>query len=158
MAAKIIIGALLSAAILAGCSSAARSVSPPAKTATTSTLACKKRYLEWKNGPAKSAAHQFTAAQTALSAAGSKKNNVVGITAAVEADGKAAARFGAFPVPACADPGGYLAAVLSNVRTAAANAATASGLSGLVSAMAPLKAVPGLENDFVTELKRTTGI
>ncbi len=158
MAAKIIIGTMLTAVILAGCSSAARPASPPTKTATTSTLACKKRYLAWKNGAAKSAAHQFTAAQTALSAAGSKKNNVVGITAAVEAEGRAAARFGAIPVPACADPSGYLAAVLANVRTAAANAATASGLSELVSAMAPLKAVPDLESHFIAELKRTTGI
>jgi hypothetical protein len=160
MAAKIIIGTILTAAVLAGCSSAASltSAAPPTKTATTSTLACKQVYLAWKNGPAKSAAGQFTAAQTALSAAGSKENNVAGITAAVEAEGQAAASLGAFPVPACADPSGYLAAVLANVRTAAANAATANGLSELVTALAPLNAVPGLESDFTAELKRTTGI
>jgi hypothetical protein len=159
MAAKII-GAILIAAVLAGCSSAAKpaSAAPPAKTATTSTAACKQRYLAWKNGPAKSAAEHFSAAQTALSAAGSKENNVTGITAAAEADGRAAARLGAFPVPACADPGGYLAAVLTDVRTAAANADTANGLSGLVTALVPLKGVPGLESHFTAELKRTTGI
>lgn len=160
MAAKIIIGAILTAAVLAGCSSAANSTpaASPTKTATTSTLACKQRYLAWKNGPAKSAAEQFSAAQRALSAAGSKENNVIGITAAAEAEGRAAARLGAFPVPACADPNGYLAAVLTDVRTAAANATTANGLSELVTALAPVKAVPSLESDFTAELKRTTGI
>jgi hypothetical protein len=160
MAAKIIIGAISTAVVLAGCSSPANltSAAPPTKTATTSALVCKQRYLAWKNGPAKSALEQFAAAQTALSAAGSKQNNVVGITAAVKAEGQAATRLGAFPVPACADPNDYLAAVLANVRSAAANAATANGLSELVKALAPLKAVPPLESDFIAEVKRTTGI
>ena len=160
MAAKIIAGVLLTAAVLTGCSSAANSTSaaPPAKASRTSRLACKQRYLAWKNGPAKSAAERFSAAQTALSAAGSKENNASGIATAAKAEGQAAARLDAFPVPACADPRGYLAAVLTDVRTAAAKAATASGLSSLVTALAPLKTVPGLESDFTAELKRTTGI
>ena len=152
MAAKIIPGMLLIAAVLAGCGQAAGSAS------VSSTTSCKQQYLAWKNGPAKSAAEQFTNAQTAVSAAASQQNNVSGITAAVEAEGQAAAAFAAFPVPACADPGGYLAAVLTNVQTAAAGAATASSLTELVSALAPLNAVPGLESNFTTELKRTTGI
>jgi hypothetical protein len=160
MPAKSIAGVLLTAAVLTGCSSAANSASaaPPAKAATTSRLACKQRYLAWKNGPAKSAAERFSAAQTALSAAGSKENNASGIATAAKAEGRAAARLDTFPVPACADPGGYLAAVLTDVRTAAARAATAHGLSGLVTALAPLKTVPRLESDFTAELKHTTGI
>ena len=165
MAGKFIIGALLTTAVLvttavlAGCSSAANPASGgPAKTAASRELTCKQRYLAWKNGPAKSAAEQFTAAQTALSAAASKNNNVAGVTAAAEADGRAAARLGAFPVPACADPHGYLAQALTDVRAAAANAASANGLSGLVAALAPLKAVPALEGDFTAELKHTTGV
>jgi hypothetical protein len=160
MAAKIITGVVLTAAVLTGCSSAANSTSAalPTKTATTSRLACKERYLAWKNGPAKSAAVRFSAAQTALSAAGSKENNVTGIITAAKAEGRAAARLDAFAVPACADPSGYLAAVLTDVRTAAAKAATANGLSEVVMALAPLKTVPGLESDFTAELKRTTGI
>lgn len=160
MTAKFITGVILTAAVLSGCGSAAKSTSaaPPARTATTSRLACKERYLAWKNGPAKSAAERFSAAQAALSAAGSKENNVTAIVTAAKAEGQAAARLDAFPVPACADPSGYLAAVLTDVRTAAAKAATANGLSEAVSALAPLKTVPGLEGDFTAELKRTTGI
>ena len=160
MAVKIIAGVILTAAVLTGCGSAAKSASAalPAKTATTSRQACKERYLAWKNGAAKSAAERFSAAQTALSAAASKKNNVTGIVTAAKAEGQAAARLGAFPVPACADPSGYLAAVLTDVRTAAAKAATARGLSEAITALAPLKTVPGLEGDFTAELKRTTGI
>ena len=163
MAAKTIIAAIFTAAVLAvlaGCSSPGSSTSsaPPTKTAATSALACKQRYLAWKNGPAKSAAGRFSAAQTALSAAASKENNATGIAATAEAEGRAAARLSAFPVPACADPRGYLAAVLTDVRTAAANAATASSVSELVTGLAPLKAVPALEGAFTAELKRTTGI
>jgi len=160
MAAKIIIGATLIAAILTGCSSAASSTSSAktGTTGTTATAACKQAYLAWKNGPAKSAAAQFTAAQSALSAAASQENNADGIAAAAEAEGQAAANFSAFPVPACADPRGFLAAVLTNVQTAADNAASASDLAQLVTALTPLQAVPGLESDFTAELKRTTGI
>jgi hypothetical protein len=76
----------------------------------------------------------------------------------VEDEGQAASNLAAFPVPACADPHGYLAALLTQVRTAAANAATATNLSGLVQAMEPLNQVPALESDFTAEVKRTTGI
>jgi hypothetical protein len=157
MAAKTVVGALLIAAILTGCSSAGSSTSS-AKTGTTATAACKQAYLTWKNGPAKPAAAQFTAAQSALSAAASQENNADGIAAAAEAEGQAAANLSAFPVPACADPSGFLAAALTNVQTAAENVASASDLAELVTALAPLKAVPSLEGDFTAELKRTTGI
>jgi hypothetical protein len=76
----------------------------------------------------------------------------------VQKEGTAAANLAAFPVPACADPHGDLAALLDQVRAAATNVATAIGLTALVQAMKPLNNVPTLESAFTTEVKQTTGI
>jgi hypothetical protein len=70
----------------------------------------------------------------------------------------AAARFARYPVPPCADPHGYLAALLGDVQAAAASAGTAQGLSDLVHALVPLKQVAELESEYTAELKRTTGL
>lgn len=123
----------------------------------TTIINCKEQYLAWRSGPAQNATKQFTVAQEGLSAAGSTKNLQM-ITAAVEAEGKAAANLAAYPVPACADPHGYLAALLAKVRAAATNAATAKGLPALTEAMKPLNQVPPLEGDFTIEVKQATGI
>jgi hypothetical protein len=139
--------ALAGAVVLSGCSS----------TATTSAASCKQQYKAWQSGPAQNATKQFTAAQQSLSSAGSTEN-LQAIKTAVETEGTAAAKLAAFPVPACADPHGDLAALLDQVRAAATNVETANGLAALVQAMKPLNNVPTLESDFTTEVKQTTGI
>jgi hypothetical protein len=143
----LIIVALAGAVVLSGCSS----------TASTSVASCKQQYKTWQSGPAQNATKQFTTAQESLSAAGST-TNLQAIKDAVETEGSAAANLAAFPVPACADPHGDLAALLAQVRAAAKNAETANGLPALVQAMKPLNNVPTLESDFTTEVKQTTGI
>jgi outer membrane murein-binding lipoprotein Lpp len=159
MTTRIIFGAVTAAALLAGCSSGTSSppAAAPSRAATASTLTCKQRYLAWKNGPDHAAADQFIAAEKGLRAAGSKKD-IATVIAAVKREGQAAARFARYPVPACADPQGYLAELLGRIRTAAANAGTAKDLSTLVQAMAPLKQISTLESEFTAEVKRTTGI
>jgi hypothetical protein len=139
--------ALVGAVVLSGCGSAA----------TTSAASCKQQYKTWQSGPAQNATKQFASAQESLSAAGSTKN-LQAIKDAVETEGTAAADLAAFPVPACADPHGDLAAVLAQVRSAATNVATANGLATLVQAMEPLNKVPTLESAFTAEVKQTTGI
>ena len=59
-------------------------------------------------------------------------------------------------MPACADPRGYWNAVLARIHAAGDNAASASGLSALILAEAPLQAVPGLQAQLKAELKRTS--
>jgi hypothetical protein len=159
MAMRIILTAALTGAVIAGCGSAATSVpaAAPVKVATVSVQVCKQRYLAWQRGPAQAATRQFVAAQQHLSAVGSGKN-LAAISAAAQAEGQAAATLAGYPVPACADPRGYLAAALDEARAAAASARTASGLSALVKALAPLTVLPELESDFTAELQRTTGI
>jgi len=152
MRARIILGSVLTivalggAVVLSGCGSSA----------TTSAASCKQQYKEWQSGPAQNATKRFTSAQENLSEVGST-NNLQAIKGAVEAEGTAAAALAAFPVPACADPHGDLAAVLTEVRTAAKNVATATGLAALVQAMQPLNQVPTLEGDFTTEVEKATG-
>lgn len=63
---------------------------------------------------------------------------------------------GQYPMPVCAGPRGYWNAVLARIRAARDNAGSASGLSALILAEAPLNAVPGLESKLTAELKRTT--
>ncbi len=92
-----------------------------------------------------------------MSSAGSTEN-LQAIKTAVETEGTAAADLAAFPVPACADPHGDLAALLNQVRAAATNVETANGLAALVQAMEPLNKVPTLESDFTAEVTQTTGI
>jgi hypothetical protein len=149
--------ALAGSITLMGCSSIAKPTATATKLAATTTLACKEQYLAWRSGPARNPLNQFTAAQNNLAAVGSTKN-LQEITAAVENEGQAASKLAAYPVPACADPHGYFAALLAQVRAAASNAATANGLSALVQAIEPLNQVPALESDFTTEIKQTTGI
>lgn len=60
------------------------------------------------------------------------------------------------PAPACADPHGYWRQILARIKAAGDNAGTASGLTGLILAEAPLKAIPALEKKLDAELKRTT--
>jgi dihydrodipicolinate synthase/N-acetylneuraminate lyase len=138
---------LAGAAVLSGCGSAA----------TTSAASCKQQYKAWQSGPAQNATKLFTTAQENLSAAGSTEN-LQAIKDAVQKEGTAAANLAAFPVPVCADPHGDLAALLDQVRAAATNVATATGLTALVQAMKPLNNVPTLESAFTTEVKQTTGI
>jgi len=139
--------ALTGAVGLSGCSSAA----------TTTAVSCKQQYKEWQSGPAQNATKRFASAQENLASVGST-DNLQAIKTAVETEGAAAADLAAFPVPACADPHGDLAAVLAQVRLAAKNVTTASGLSGLVQAMQPLNKVPTLESEFTAEVKQATGI
>jgi hypothetical protein len=153
MQARIAFGSVLTIVVLAG----AVVLSGCGSAATTSAASCKQQYKTWQSGPAQNATKLFTAAQENLSAAGSTEN-LQAIKDAVEKEGTMAANLAAFPVPACADPHGDLAALLSQVRTAAANAATANGLTALVQAMQPLNQVPTLESHFTTEVKQTTGI
>jgi hypothetical protein len=159
MITRITLCAALAVAALAGCGSGASSAPAvtPSSNVTAATLACKQLYLGWKNGPAQAAATQFVAAQKALQTVGSTKD-LPAIAAAVETEGRAAASLAQDPVPACADPHGYFATLLSRVQAAAASAGTAQGLSALVQAMAPLTQAPTLEGEFTAELKRTTGI
>lgn len=117
---------------------------------------CKQLYQAWKTGPAQPELSQLLAALQAVQVVSSGEN-LSAITAAVQKAGQQAAQLTRYPVPACADPGGDFAAILTRVRAAAASAATATSQPAVVQAMTPLNAVPTLEAQFTDEVKLTTG-
>jgi hypothetical protein len=69
--------------------------------------------------------------------------------------GRAVLSAGRYPIPACADPKGYWAALLMHVNAAAGNA---NSPSGSASVTLSLKGVPEIEHKLDAELKITTGV
>ena len=140
MVARRVLGVVLTAAVLTACgtgsggqpshpastaasssapaSGGAPASGPPASTVAGTTAACAQQYHAWQNGPAHSAIIKFEAAQQVL-ATDSSSGRPALIAAALNIFGQAAAALEGFPVPACADPHGYFATLLSQVVTVA---------------------------------------
>jgi hypothetical protein len=111
---------------------------------------CKQQYHDWRYSPA---GKKLKADLRAVQSAGNT-GDVPATLAALKTAGADAAAMP--PAPACADPDGYWAKILARIKAAGDNAGTASGLTGLILAEAPLNAIPGLEKKLNAELKRTT--
>jgi hypothetical protein len=126
-----------------------------AHSAAAAPLSCKQQYKAWKNGPAKPVGKKLTTELNAVQAAGGSED-IPAVLAALKAVGKTAADLERYPAPACADPHGYWKKILARIKAAGDNAGADSGLTGLLLAEAPLKAVPALEKKLAAELKRTT--
>ncbi len=156
-----ILAATAVATAVAGCglhTSAPAAAASPAATGPAAQAAapsCKQQYSTWKQGPARPQAKQLTTALQAVQTAAGTEDVPV-MTAALKTAGAAAARLDQYPIPACADPHGYWNAVLARIHAAGDNAASASGLSALILAEAPLQEVSGLESKLKAELKYTT--
>ena len=118
-------------------------------------LTCKQRYDAWKTGPARAQGKQLVADLSKVSAAGSAED-ITAMTSTLKTAGTDATTLEQYPMPACADPHGYWVQMLARVKAAGDNAASASGLSALILAEAPLQQVSGLETKLTAELKRTT--
>jgi hypothetical protein len=106
--------------------------------------------------PAKPAAEKLLTQFRAVTAAGTAED-LSRMDAALKNAGKAAAALQAYPIPDCADPHGYWAAILARFRSAAADASTGSGLGGLLLVLVPLRQVPGLLRSLAAELRQTVG-
>jgi hypothetical protein len=141
----------------AACGSRSASSAPASATAaaaaTHSTAAapsCKQQYHAWRYSPA---GKKLKADLGAVASAGAADDIPV-MLATLKTSGADAAAMD--PAPACADPHGYWKQILAHVKAAGDNAGTASGLTGLILAEAPLKGIPALEKKLNAELKRTT--
>ena len=181
MVARRVLGVVLTAAVLTACgtgsgghpshpASTAASSNPSASSnplasssalasgllASTVTAACAQQYHAWQNGPAHSAIIKFEAAQQVL-ATDSSSGRPALIAAALNIFGQAAAALEGFPVPACADPHGYFATLLSQVVTVADEVGPEATLADLQQAISQLGSVFSLESDFTAEVKQTTG-
>jgi hypothetical protein len=125
-------------------------------TAAGSAAPCAQQYHAWQNGSAHSAIIGFEAAQQALANESSSGKPAL-IAAAMHILGQRAAALASFPVPACADPNGYFAALLSRIGTVTGEVGPHATLTILQQAINQLDSVFSLESDFTAEVKQTTG-
>ena len=175
MVARLVLGVVLTAAVLTACGTGAGgqpshpatpaastpASSPPASavagsTAAGSTVACAQQYHAWQNGPADSAIIGFEAAQQALADESSSGKPAL-IAAAMHILGQRAAALASFPVPVCADPNGDFAALLSQIGTVTGQVGPDATLAILQQAINQLNSVFSLESEFTAEVKQTTG-
>jgi hypothetical protein len=142
---------------LAGHGSTPRPATGGATRAAAKPETCRQQFGQWENGPAKAAGKKWVADLRKVQSA----ENAVDIPetlAALKAAGKDAVALQAYPMPACADPAGYWPQALTYLKAAGDNAGSASGISGLMTAVAPLKKMKPLESELSAELARTTGV
>jgi hypothetical protein len=173
MVARLVLGVVSMAAILTACGAgsggqpshpattpassppASPSASPSASTAAGAAAACAQQYHAWQNGPARSAIIKFEAAQEVLDKESSSGHPAL-IAAALNIFGQQAAALAGFPVPSCADPRGYFAALLSQIVTVSGEVGPDATLTDLQQAISQLGSVFALESDFTAEVKQTT--
>jgi hypothetical protein len=118
---------------------------------------CAQQYQAWKNGPANAPGKRLEADEAALRQAGNS-DDIPAMTSGLSAVAADATALQAYPVPACADPAGYWAQYLADIRAAGDNAATSSGLAALILAEAPLKNLPAIQAKLSAELAKTAGV
>jgi hypothetical protein len=165
MVARLVLGVVLTAAVLTACGTGSGGQpSHPATTATSSptastvagtTAACAQQYHAWQNGPAHSAIIKFEASQQVL-AKDSSSGHPALIAAALNLLGQQATALARFPVPPCADPHGLFANLLSQVVTVTGQVGPDATVADLQQAISQLGSVFSLESDFTAEVKQTT--
>jgi hypothetical protein len=166
MVARLVLGVVLTAAVLTACgpgsggqpsrpATTAASSSPTASTVAGTTAACAQQYHAWQNGPAHSAIIKFEAAQQVL-AKDSSSGHPALIAAALNLLGQQATALARFPVPPCADPHGFFANLLSQVVTVTGQVGPDATVADLQQAISQLGSVFSLESDFTAEVKQTT--
>lgn len=149
---------LLGAVMLAGCAGASPHTTTAAATvgASAAPPSCHAQYETWKHGTAVHALAEIKPALARVQSAGAA-GDLLRLRGALEKTGRAAGRLAKTPPPRCADPRGYYALMLTDLRAAGDNAKAASGLAGIVLAEAPLKKVPAVEKKLNAELDQTVG-
>jgi hypothetical protein len=118
---------------------------------------CSQQYRAWKTGPARPVARKFDAALRRFTVA-ANADDIPLMIARLRKVGPLAARLAAYPMPRCADPAGDYGQLLTRLQAAADNVRSASGISAIMLANVPLKAVPGIERRLSAELRRDAGV
>lgn len=166
MVARLVLGVVLTAAVLTACGAGSGGQpshpattpgsSPPTSAVAGTTAACAQQYHAWQNGPAHLTIIKFEAAQEVLDKE-SSSGQVTLIAAALNILGQRAAALASFPVPSCADPQGFFAALLNQIVTVTGEVGPDATLTDLQQAINQLSSVFSLESDFTAEVKQTTG-
>ena len=118
------------------------SASPQTGTPSATAVDCIQQYHTWRDGGGK----DLVSALNAVDSADATGNMQV-LSAALKKAKPAITRAARYPIPACADPKGYLDVLLMHVD-AAVGANSASTLR------AAMKGVPEIERELTAELKR----
>ncbi len=137
---------------LAACGSHASSAGRSTEAAAR-PVSCRQQYETWQHGPAEAELSKLAPTLHAVQVA-AKAGNVPGIAAAVQGLMPAALVLASDPVPHCADPAGFYAQYVNRIYTAGSDARTAKGLSGLLTATAPLKGLKTMESRLAAEANR----
>jgi hypothetical protein len=145
---RIALAAVGAAAVtgLTACSHTATSSTAPASSqpviSSTSAAECIQQYKTWKDGHGKG----VVAALSTVSSA-DKAGDTQMLSIALKKAKPAIARAARYPIPACADPKGYLGVLLMHVNAAE----SVNSVSSLRAAMA---GVPEIERKLTAELNR----
>jgi hypothetical protein len=141
---------------LAGCGSHTAVSSPAGHASVAATPSCHQRYETWKSGTAQTRIAALKSSLVKVQAQGDAED-IPGLSASLKKAGAAASRLDAVKPPRCADPKGLYSKLLARVKASGDNARSASGLTGLLLAEAPLKGLPKIERKLNRELDRTVG-
>lgn len=141
------------AAIAAAMSLAACGHSAGTSSAAAAKPTCHQQYETWGHSPA---AVKLKTALKGVQSAGAAQD-ILKLKSSLEAVGAAASAMQSDPVPRCADPKGYYALILSRLVAAGDNARSASGFTGVLLAVAPLKTLSGIRSKVTAELNQTVG-
>ena len=137
---------------LAACGSHASSTGRPI-VAAARPVSCRQQYETWQHGPAEAELSKLAPTLHTVQVA-AKAGDVPGIAAAAQGLKPAALVLAGDPVPHCADPAGLYAQYVNRIYTAGSDARTAKGLSGLLTATAPLKGLKTMESRLAAEANR----
>src|SRR5215469_7404828 len=157
--------ALATTIAIAGCgaagssssgSSSGSSAGTTSGTGTGTGTTCAQQFTAWQNGPAEAVAEKIVPSLNQVQSS-AKTEDIPELNAALKAVGTIAQQLQAYPMPACADPAGYWTQMLGYLKAAGDNAGSSSGLAGLLTAIAPLEKVPGVEASLQAEPAKNAG-
>jgi|ERR1022692_425196 hypothetical protein len=151
---------LAAAVLLAGCSGhpplPGGHRSPESRPASATPVSCRVQYRTWRDGAASGPVGRTAAALAAVHAA-LRSGDISAIRAAARELMPAAIALAASPMPRCADPAGIYADFVDRIYAAGDNAHSATGLSALRRAAAPLKGLKEVDHQLAMELDRAVG-
>jgi len=151
------IAAAAAVALLAGCGTTGATRTQNAG-ASNAPASCHSQYETWKHGAAETMFKQQLQPALRTVQAAASSMDIPKLNSALQNAGNMAQQLTAYPLPHCADPGGFWGKMLGYIKAAGDNAGTSSGLAGLLAAMAPLEHVKPVLNQLSAELKLTAGV
>jgi hypothetical protein len=135
----------------AGCGSPRAPPPPPPLSPTPPPVSCRQRSETWKDSPGHAEVSKLAATLKTIRAA-EKSGDVPVLTTETKKLMPAGMVLASYPIPVCADPAGLYIGFVDRIYQAGYNARSATGLSGLLKAAAPLKGLKTIESRLTAEV------